>query len=183
MNRGRLVFALLVVLVVPQPAVAAPSRVTVTLDRTAISTSLGDKFSFRSVIANHGATPARDLIAHLNVLSLRRGVYIDPEDWSSHRTRYLPPIPAGGSVTIDWRLQAVNSGSIGVYVAVLPQDGRPTSPTTGPTLHVAIAHRQTLNSGGILPLALGIPAILAALSLWTRIRGRISPSSSAPLQA
>ena len=45
------------------------------------------------------------------------GVYVDPEDWSSHRTRYLAPISAGGSVTLAWKMQAVNSGSFGVYVA------------------------------------------------------------------
>jgi hypothetical protein len=180
MNR-RLLFVLLVVLALAQPAAAAPSRVTVTLDRTAISTSLGNKFSFRSVIVNHGATPARGLIAHLNVLSLRRGVYIDPEDWSSMRTRYLPAIAAGGSLTIDWRLQAVNSGSIGVYVAVLPQrSGVSIAPTTGRTLHVSIARRKTLNSGGILPLALGIPALLAALSLVVRRRGATARSVRRP---
>jgi hypothetical protein len=179
MNR-RLVFVLLTVLVVAQPAAAATSRITVTLDRTAISTSLGNKFSFRSVIVNHGATPARDLIAHLNVLSLRSGVYIDPEDWSSHRTRYLPVIPAGGSLAIDWRLQAVNSGSIGVYVAVLPQSGVSIAPITGPTLRVSIAHRQTLNSGGILPLALGIPALLGALSLLARRPGLTARSARRP---
>ena len=74
-----------------------------------------------------------ELIAHLNVLSLRSGVYIDPEDWSSNRTRYLPPIPAGGSLTLTWRLQAVNAGSIGVYVAVLPQSVAAKPPTTSPT--------------------------------------------------
>jgi hypothetical protein len=46
-------------------------------------------------------------------------------------------------------------------------------PVTGPTVHVEIAERRTLNSGGILPLALGIPALLAALALGLRWhRGR-----------
>jgi hypothetical protein len=159
------------------PAVSAPNGITVTLDRTAIQTSLGKKFAFRSVIANHGSTTARDLIAHLNVLSLRSGVYVDPEDWSSHRTRYLPPIRAGGSLTIGWRLQAVNSGSIGVYIAVLPRNGT-SAPTTGPTLHVSIAHRTTLNSGGILPLALGIPGLLAALLVVLRLRAPVTARSA-----
>jgi hypothetical protein len=159
-------------LVLAGPALSGSDGISVTLDRTAISTSLGTKFSFRSVVSNNGKSMARDLVAHLNVLSLRTGVYVDPEDWSSHRTRYLPPIPAGGSNTIDWRLQAVNSGSIGVYVAVLTRNGAPKPPTTGPVLHVTIADRKTLNSGGIVPLALGIPGLLGALALLVRIRRR-----------
>ena len=151
---------------------AASGPLSVTADRTAISTALGHKFVFRSTIANHGRTAAENLIAHLNVLSLRSGVYIDPEDWSSNRTRYLPSIPAGGSLTLAWRLQTVNAGSIGVYVAVLPQSGAAKPPTTGPTIRVSIAQRQTLNSGGILPLVLGIPALLIVLSLAIRERRR-----------
>ena len=106
------------------------------------------------------------------MLSLRPGVYVDPEDWSSHRTRYLPTIPAGGSLPITWTVQAVNSGSIGIYVAVLPASGAPQPPVTGPTLHVSIARRVTLNSGGILPLALGIPGLIGLLMAGLRLRHR-----------
>jgi hypothetical protein len=156
------------------PAASGSNPISVTVDRTAISTSLGHKFFVRSAIANNGTTAASGLIAHLNVLSLRSDVYLDPEDWSSHRTRYLPAIPAGGSVTITWKMQAVNAGSIGVFVAVLPQNGAPQPPETGPTVHVSIAQRKTLNAGGILPLALGIPALLGALALALRLRRRTS---------
>ena len=177
MIRRRLVtsaLSMLVALAVAGPATSSSSRIAVTVDPTTISTSLGHKFSVRSRIANNGGSPVSGLIAHLNVLSLRPDVYLDPEDWSSHRTRYLPAIPAGGSVTINWRMQAVNAGSIGVFIAVLPQNGEPRPPATGPIVHVSIARRQTLNSGGILPLALGIPALLAAVSVGLRRRRRAS---------
>jgi hypothetical protein len=151
---------------------AGSNVLSVSVDRTAISTGLGHKFVFRTTIANQSATPVRGLIAHLNVLSLRNGVYVDPEDWSSHRTRYLAPIPAGVSVVLTWKLQAVNAGSFGIYVAVLSQSGAARPPITGPTVHVSIAHRKTLNSGGALPLVLGIPALLGALSLGVRARKR-----------
>jgi hypothetical protein len=142
----------------------------VSVDRSEVSTKLGHTFAFHSTIANHGSAPASGLIAHLNVLSLRAGVYVDPEDWSSHRTRYLAPIPPGGSTTLSWRIKAVNAGSIGVYVAVLPGDGTPVRPTTGPTLRVMIADRRTLNSGGIVPLALGLPALIGLVMLMARLR-------------
>ena len=177
MIRRRLVvvaFSLVVVLALAGPAASSSNRIAVTVDRTTISTSLGHKFSVQSRVVNNGGGAVSGLIAHLNVLSLRPDVYLDPEDWSSHRTRYLPAIPAGGSVTITWRMQAVNAGSIAVFIAVLPQNGEPRPPATGPTVHVSIARRRTLNSGGILPLALGIPALLAALSVGLRMRRRAS---------
>lgn len=149
---------------------AASNGVSVTVDRSEVSTKLGDKFGFHSTITNRGSKPATGLVAHLNVLSFRAGVYVDPEDWSSRRTRYLAPIPVGRSVTINWGLHAVNHGSFGAYVAVLPQSGSPGPPTTGPAIHVAVAERKTLNSGGILPLALGIPAFVGLLALSLRVR-------------
>jgi hypothetical protein len=168
----RLAVALAVVLVAAPAATAAPD-VTVTVDRTAVETKLGHSFSFRSTVTNRGERPTTGLIAHLNVVSLRGDVYVDPEDWSSHRTRYLPPIPPGGSTTLAWTLSAVNAGRLGVYVAVLPRDGNAVAPTTGPTVAVTIADRQTLDAGGIVPLALGIPALLGVLAVSVRLgRGR-----------
>lgn len=151
-------------------ASAAQAGLTVSNDRTALGTKLGHKFVFHSTIHNNGAGSAGGLVAHLNVVDLSGHTYVDPEDWSSHRTRYLAPIPAGGSTTVSWPMNAVNSGTIGVYVAVLPRSGAPVPPTTGPTLRVRIQDRKTLNSAGILPLALGLPALLGLVAFGVRFR-------------
>ena len=146
--------------------------VSVSVNRARVSTQLGQKFVFRSTIENRGSTVASGLIAHLNVLSLRDGVYVDPEDWSSQRTRYLGAIAPGGSTTTTWRIHAVNAGSFGVYVAVLQESGRGRRPVTGPAIRLAVAERKTLNSGGIMPLALGVPAFLGLLTVAFRLRRR-----------
>jgi hypothetical protein len=164
----------LLLLAAPVGARASGPRpdVSVSVDRTVVVTSLGHEFAFRSTFTNHGTSTRGGLIAHLNVLSYDRGVYVDPEDWSSRRTRYLAAIPAGGSTTTTWNVHAVNAGSFAVYVAVLSR--RPTAlpPTTGPAIHLAVAKRTTINSGGILPLALGIPALLGLLLVGARARRR-----------
>jgi hypothetical protein len=167
----RLLLAPLLALALAAPAGAA---VSVTNDRTAITTKLGHKFTFHSRIENHGTTSARDLVAHLNVVDLTGHTYVDPEDWSSQRTRYLRPIPPGGSTTVAWPMNAVNAGTIGIYVAVLPRRGTPVRPTTSRTLDLQIEDRKTLNSGGILPLALGIPAAVGLLALGLRANRRRS---------
>ena len=143
------------------------SSLSVTIDREQIATKLGQKFVFRSTITNRGSAAVSGLIAHLNVLSFRSNVYVDPEDWSSNRVRYLAPIPAGGSTTTTWHMEAVNAGSFAVYVSALSHQ---LAPTVGPTLTLAVTQRRTLNSGGILPLALGIPALLGLLTLGLRFR-------------
>jgi hypothetical protein len=170
--------ALLAVAIVVGACVAAPpacsssSPVSVRVDRVSIVTKLGRKFAFRTVVTNRGSSPVTNLVAHLNVVSLRSGVYVDPEDWSTSRTRYVRAIRPHSSVTTTWRAQAVNAGSFGIYVAVLPANGTPMPPLTGPTVHVTVADRRTLSSNGILPLAVGIPALLGflALAVWRRRR-------------
>lgn len=170
MTRGLGVVAA-VILALALPA-AARASVSVTVDRIGVATGLGKRFAFRSTVVNTGPGEARGLVAHLNVASLRPGVYVDPEDWSTSRTRYLDPIPAGGTATVRWSLQAVNAGSFAVYVAVLPADAGGRPPTVGRTVRVTVAERRTLDAGGILPLALGVPVVLGLAAGGLALRRR-----------
>lgn len=151
---------------------AQPGPLSVTVDRADLSVSLGGDFVFRTEIANSAGNPTEPLVAHLNILSLRGGVYVDPEDWSTQRTWYLGSIPARGSRTITWKLKAVGSGRLAAYVAVLPQERPAEPPTTSPTVRIAVEERRTLNSGGILPLALGVPAAVGLLAGGVRVARR-----------
>lgn len=159
-------------LVLAAPAQAQDAEVSVDVDRSRITTGLGQKFTFRSTITNEGASPRSGLIAQLDVLSLEEGTYVDPEDWSSNRTRYLETIPAGGSITTSWQMQAVNDGEFGIFVAVLPESGEAVPPTTAPTIRLEVAARRTLNPSGMVPVALGTPLLLGLLSLAVRLARR-----------
>ena len=150
----------------------ASNELSVIVGPPRITTQLGHNIVLRATFANHASHATRSLIAHLNVLSLRKGVEVDPEDWSTHRTRYLGTLPADGSRTITWTVHAINTGKIAFYVAVLPQGGVNRPPTTGRTVQLVVAGRDTLNSGGILPLALGIPALLGLITGGVRITRR-----------
>ena len=148
------------------------SEITVTADRTKIAVPLGGKFAFRATITNRGSSTARGLIAHLNVLDLTGNTYVDPEDWSTSRTKYLDPIPAGGSTTITFRGQAVNDGSLGLYVAVLDRKGSPLPPAVASTIRMEVTARRTLNAGGVVPLTLGVPGFLVLLTLGISLSRR-----------
>lgn len=160
-------------LLAPGAYAANPATdIAVTADRTKISVGLGGKFSFRATVTNRGSSTARGLIAHLNVLDLTGTRYVDPEDWSTSRTKYLDPIAAGGSATITFNGRAVNDGSLGLYVAVLDRKGSPRPPAVAPTIRMDVSARRTLNAGGIAPLAVGIPGFLALLTLGISLTRR-----------
>jgi hypothetical protein len=159
------------------PAQTAPptSKVEVTFDQSEVTTVVGDRFTLRSPITNPGATPTDRLIAHLNVASLRSDVYVDPEDWSSSRSRQLAPLPPGGTREVSWEIQAVNAGSFDVYVVLLPAGA--TSAGSGPLVvsppvHVSVAGRQTLTAGGVLPVVIAVPALIALVGATARRRAR-----------
>jgi hypothetical protein len=148
-------------------AATAPPRIT--LDRGPVEVRLGTTFAFTSTLSA-GATGTGRLVAHLNVVSLDPATYVDPEDWSTHRTRYLGAVAAGGSASVRWSVKAVSSGPVAIYVTAVPADG--SGPiAVGPPLHVQVADRRTLNSGGVVPLALGVPAAVLALAIVVRRRG------------
>jgi hypothetical protein len=157
---------LLVVSATAAPAAACAASPEVSMSRTRVATGIGEEFRFMSAIANPGSTTVAGLVAHLDVVSWDRDVYVDPEDWSSERTRYLPPLAPGRSIEVPWTVKAVNSGHLAVYVTVLGA-GRPA---TGPAVDVRVASRTTIDAGGALPLAVGVPALLGLAAIAVRRR-------------
>jgi hypothetical protein len=155
----------------PQPT----GVIEVTFDQSRVEVVVGDRFTLRSRIADPGATASAELLAHLNVVSLTSDVYVDPEDWSSHRTQALAPLAPGGSNTLSWDIQAVNPGSFDIYLVLLPVGA--TSAGTGPLeasppVHVTVAGRRTFSAGGALPVAVVVPVLLGLGAAVTRYKVR-----------
>jgi hypothetical protein len=176
-RREAALLSVMLILAAAGPANATPGAVDVRLDRHRAHLSLGDTFHFSSTLTNTGARTTPDLVAHLNIVGLDPGIYVDPEDWSSRRTLYLGPLGRGHSATLRWSVKAVTGGSLAVYVVVLERrpDGSvaPAPIDTARPVAVHVTERRTLDSGGILPLVLGVPAIVGAIGVASgRMRRR-----------
>jgi hypothetical protein len=131
---------------------------TITMNQDQLTTQIGQTLTVESVVSESG--PA---IAHLNVVSLD-GVYVDLEDWTQDVTQ---PVPAGRETQLDWEFQAVNPGHFAVYVVLIPHNG---ALVVGPPVHITVSPRQTLDTGGALPVAIAVPALLGAAALIGRLR-------------
>jgi hypothetical protein len=155
----------------PAPAAGGSETVSVHVDRTAIQIHLGAQFVFTSTVRNDTTKSLSGLIAHLNVFSTDPKTYVDPEDWSSRRTQFLKPLPVHGSATLTWHGQAVNSGPLVLYVAVT--DTARKSVSVSAPIEMAVKNQKSIDAAGILPLAIGIPAavgVLLVFTLWRRRR-------------
>jgi hypothetical protein len=153
------------------PAAGAQAPVEVSLSRQEVSTRLGESFAFTSRVENRGGTAREGLVAHLNVVGLSSGIYVDPEDWSEERTKGLPPLGPGESTQVDWDVTAVTGGEAAIYVVVLHDEepGREEL-SVSPAMDVRIAESKDLNTDGVLPLTLAVPAIIAMAMMAVRRR-------------
>jgi hypothetical protein len=164
----------LVVAAAPARAATVPSTQTleVRLDRTTLTTGIGERFDVHSTIRNTTGRTITGAVAHLNVLSPDGSVYVDPEDWSSDRTQPLAPLPAGGSRRLTWGVQAVNRGHIDIYVAVVASDDEVDASAP---LRVTVHAVRTINAGGVLPIGIAVPGVvLSLLLLSVRRRHRLA---------
>ena len=141
-------------------ATVALADPTITMNTDQLTAVIGQTLTVESVVNESG--PA---IAHLNVVSLD-GVYVDLEDWSQDVTQ---PVAAGSDTQLDWEFQAVNPGHFAVYVVLIPKNGPLVA---GPPVRITVTPRQTLDTGGALPVAIAVPAVLGAATLIGRLKVR-----------
>ena len=160
----------LLVALVPAPA-DADAGVSVTVGSGPVHTSIGAPFGFGSEVANDADHELTGLVAHLDVVSTHPEVYVDPEDWSAHRTVYLPPLPAHSSRHVDWSGRVVNEGDFVLYVVVTSTNG-PAEVTSSAGIRLHAEGRRTLDAGGVLPVVIGMPALIGTLLALVGVRRR-----------
>jgi hypothetical protein len=142
--------------------------VVVELDQHDLAASPGQKITFASAVSNTGDRPLDGYVAHLNILSTDKSVYVDPEDWSPRRTQYLDELAPGGSTTLSWDVRAVTSGPLLLFVSVTSPTAR-TVTSSGP-LNMTVSGQRVVRAGGIVPLVLWIPLGVLALLGATYVR-------------
>ena len=154
--------------------------VSIQLDKTQAALGLGQTLKFTTKVGNPGEEDISGAIAHLNILAVDPGVYVDPEDWSGERTQYLDPLGGGESDPLEWELQAVNSGRFMVYV-VITFDQPAGEVVASKALRLDVAPERTLEAGGLVPIAAGVPGavvLLMVLVMIRRRRHRSTPTTS-----
>ena len=143
---------------------------SVELDQREVAASPGEKVTFESTVRNTGDRPLADYVAHLNILSTDKSVYVDPEDWSPKRTQFLDEIPPGRVHDPELGRPAVTSGPLLLFVVRHEPDGRHGA-SSGP-LNMTVGGQRVVNAGGVLPLVLWMPAGVLALLGATSVRRR-----------
>ena len=156
--------------VTSQASETGSPAIVVELDESDLQAGPGEKIAFTSTVQNNADQPLTGYVAHLNILTTDESVYVDPEDWSPERTQYLDDIPAGGSASLDWSVQAVTKGPLILFVSVTSPDSD-TVVSSGP-LNLEVTGQRVVSSAGVVPLVLWMPAGVLALVGATLLRRR-----------
>lgn len=149
-------------------------QLTISLSKSEVSTQTGRNFDFTSEITNNGAGATAPLIASLNIVAFDKSTVVDPEDWSPQRTLGVDPIAAGSSVSLSWTVKPVLKGNVAVYVVVMPSavDLATSGPlAASPAIAVHVDQHRALNPGGVLPVVLAVPGLLALAFAGLRVAG------------
>ncbi|MDQ3871295.1 MAG: ABC transporter permease [Chloroflexota bacterium] len=131
----------------------------------------GDEIDFKTLVTNSGAEESPPLMMAMNIINLGKGDPVDPEDWSPERTQEVDPIGPGESAEQEWQVDAILKGNYMVYmtaVAVPEAGDATTQPVSSPGIHLTVQEFTRSNPGGVLPVALGIPAGLSVGTVVVR---------------
>jgi hypothetical protein len=132
---------------------------------------MGDNLKFNSAIRNDGATPLDGLIAWILLLEVDKGKEqpIDLEDWSAHKAVTIPRLMPGGTVRTEWPMRLIQSGDYRVAIGVAGRDGSALTPS--PLADFTVRQKPVVESQRVLPIAIGVPALLG-LSILFGLRRR-----------
>jgi uncharacterized repeat protein (TIGR01451 family) len=140
------------------------ARVAIAIDADYKVVKTGDRILYTTVVTNQGTATSRSLVVAMNIINLNAaGDIVDPEDWSPQRTQYIDALPAGQAKSLAWRVNAILDGNYLVYMVLVPEpDGKESTsrPVASSGLHLTVTPFTKLNPGGVLPYAVGGPALL-----------------------
>ena len=154
---------------------AGDLQISISMDSKTLKT--GDSINFDTVVTNAGTEKSPPVIVAMNIINLSKtGDVVDPEDWSPERTQYVGSLPPGKSSTLSWQVNAVLDGNYMVYIVVIPEpesEGTSTQAVASRGLHLSVTKFTSLNPGGVLPYAIGVPVVVVlAIFLVFRLRNR-----------
>ena len=132
---------------------------------------MGDRLSFRSALRNQGPTPVNGVIVWISLIRIDPGNEqpVDLEDWSAQKAVTVPSLAAGETIGAEWPMRLIQAGTYRLMVAAGSRDGGTMA--FGPFAEFTVREKPVVESGRVLPVALGFPLLIGAAMLWRWRRG------------
>jgi hypothetical protein len=154
-------------------ASAAPLSITISAaPANQPAPRMGDRLSFHTVIRNDGATPADGVIAWISLIEVDEGKEqpVDLEDWSAHKAVTVRSLPPGGTLETEWPMRLIQAGHYRVVVSAATRTA--TELAASPFADFSVIQKPVVESQRVLPVAVGIPALIGVVMVWRHRRQR-----------
>jgi hypothetical protein len=165
----RILFLAGALLMMSGSAWAAPLRVELTAaPSNPTLPQMGDNLSFHTVISNDGVAPIGGVIAWISLVQIDEGKEqpVDLEDWSAHKAITAARLAPGKSMETDWPMRLIQAGTYRVVVSAVTRDS--ANLTASPFVDFTVRQKPVVESQRVLPVALGIPLLLAGFMFRQR---------------
>jgi hypothetical protein len=138
------------------------------------SPQMGDWLEFHSVIVNSSPQAAHGIVAWISLVQVDPGHEqpVDLEDWSAHKAVTEAMLQPGQQVTVDWPMRLIQAGAYRVVISAV--DRETGHVVTSPFVDFQVRRKPVVESGRILPVAFGVPALVLGMMLWRGYRHRAS---------
>jgi hypothetical protein len=129
---------------------------------------MGDNLIFHTQIRNDGATPADGLIVWISLIRIDQGAEqpVDLEDWSAQKAVTAASLAPGQSLNTDWPMRLIQAGTYRVLVSATSRNG--AGLVASPFADFVVWQKPVVESERVLPVAIGLPLLLAGAMLWRR---------------
>lgn len=136
------------------------------------SPQMGDWLKFHSVVSNPGTQSAHGVVAWISLVQVDPGHEqpVDLEDWSAHKAVTQAVLQPGQQVKVEWPMRLIQAGAYRVVISAV--DRETGHVMTSLFVDFQVRRKPVVESGRILPVAFGIPALLLGVVGWRRYRGR-----------
>ncbi len=146
--------------------IPSSSLLSVSIEAPTTPLRMGDTPIFIGKVTNNSTETLKNLVVYLSLLSLQPGQEhpVDLEDWSAQKAIRLDHLAPGQTAVQRWKMRLIKSGPFGTALTIVnPASDRPH---ISPLAMFNVAPKPTVLAGRILPVAIGIPLLLAGLFLF-----------------
>ena len=134
------------------------------------SPQMGDWLKFHSVIRNSADQEAHGVVAWISLVQVDPGQEqpVDLEDWSAHKAVTQAILQPGQQVDVEWPMRLIQAGAYRVVISAV--DREIGHVMTSPFVDFQVRRKPVVESGRILPVAIGMPMLVLAMMAWRRYR-------------
>lgn len=138
------------------------------LSSQTLSGTAGDYVTVKASIQNTSSNAINDVTTYLSLVEEETKLPVDLEDWSAEKGLFVGTIESGETLPLDWQIHFVKAGKYSLIIVA--EVAGENYPQTSGIVHFAVAPKQNLNPGHVLPVALLTPIVILCIMLLLTYR-------------